>query len=48
MTTHIGPNPPPEMYAKGLEIDCRCARCGSSCDWFECTAIWREGGGGVV
>ena len=33
---HIGPNPPPEMYAPGVEIDCQCARCGSSCDYVEC------------
>lgn len=36
--THIGPEPPPEMYAAGVEIGCHCARCGSSCDWSECTA----------
>lgn len=36
MTTHIGKHPLPEMYAEGLEIDCQCARCGSSCDWQEC------------
>lgn len=29
--TYIGPQPPPEMYAAGGEIDCACARCGSSC-----------------
>lgn len=28
--THIGPHPLPEMYEPGLEIDCQCARCGSS------------------
>jgi len=26
----IAAEPPPEMYATGLEIDCQCARCGSS------------------
>lgn len=36
MTTHIGKHPLPEMYGEGLEIDCQCARCGSSCDWQEC------------
>lgn len=25
----IGERPTDEMYASGLEIDCRCARCGS-------------------
>lgn len=34
--THIGPHPTPEMYQSGDEIDCQCARCGSSCDWMEC------------
>ena len=34
----IADYPPREMYAPGLEIDCQCARCGSSvdserCDW---------------
>lgn len=28
----IGPHPPDEMYKSGLEIDCQCARCGSSVD----------------
>lgn len=28
--THIGPMPTPAMYKTGLEIDCQCARCGSS------------------
>lgn len=28
--THIGPRPTDAMYADGLEIDCQCARCGSS------------------
>lgn len=32
----IADHPPPEMYGPGLEIDCQCARCGSSCDWQEC------------
>ena len=43
--THIGQHPPPEMYAPGLEIDCQCARCGSSCDsdlCYECEqgVVW--------
>ena len=28
----IGEHPLPEMYRAGLEIDCQCARCGSSVD----------------
>lgn len=36
MTTHIGKHPLPEMYSEGLEIDCQCARCGSSCDSDRC------------
>lgn len=36
----IADHPPPEMYGPGLEIDCQCARCGSSvhserCDYCE-------------
>jgi hypothetical protein len=34
--TSISGRPTAEMYASGLEIDCQCARCGSSCDWREC------------
>lgn len=34
--THIGPHPSPEMYAPGLEIDCQCARCGSTCGSEQC------------
>jgi hypothetical protein len=34
--THIGDRPTPEMYAAGLEIDCQCARCGSSMDCERC------------
>lgn len=30
--THIGERPTGEMYASGLELGCRCARCGSSID----------------
>lgn len=30
MLTHIGARPTDAMYAPGLEIDCQCARCGSS------------------
>lgn len=32
----IADHPTPEMYATGLEIDCACARCGSSCDRTHC------------
>jgi hypothetical protein len=28
----IAEHPPAEMYQSGLEIDCQCARCGSSVD----------------
>ena len=28
--THIGKRPTEAMYRSGLEIDCQCARCGSS------------------
>lgn len=34
--THIGNHPTPEMYASGLEIDCQCARCGSSMESYSC------------
>ena len=33
---HIGDHPLSEMYQKGLEIDCQCARCGSSVDVQPC------------
>ena len=36
MTTHIGDHPTPEMYGEGFEIDCQCARCGSSCSFYRC------------
>ena len=32
----ISDHPPAEMYTTGGEIDCQCARCGSSCDYVEC------------
>lgn len=32
----IADHPSPEMYAAGLGIDCRCARCGSSIDTERC------------
>lgn len=34
--THIGQRPLPEMYRAGVEIECQCARCGSSCDYQRC------------
>jgi hypothetical protein len=32
----IAESPSPEMYRSGLEIDCQCARCGSSVDTERC------------
>src|SRR5258707_11090762 len=32
----IADHPPDEMYRAGVEIDCQCARCGSSCDRIDC------------
>lgn len=42
-TTHIGSHPHPDMYAPGLEIDCQCARCGSSMHHVSCGACAGEG-----
>ena len=40
---HIGPHPTNEMYQAGLEINCQCARCGSSCGWVDCTECSGDG-----
>jgi hypothetical protein len=40
----IADHPPSEMYQPGLEIECQCARCGSSCDWQRCSDIECEDG----
>lgn len=40
----IADHPTDEMYASGLEIDCQCARCGSSVDSEECDACNCEDG----
>lgn len=39
----IGKHPTPEMYRSGLEIDCQCARCGSSMDYLDCHQCGGEG-----
>lgn len=33
---HIGPEPTPEMYQSGYEIDCQCARCGGMIESVPC------------
>ncbi len=40
---HIGPRPLPEMYQPGLEINCQCARCGSSMDYVYCDYCGGDG-----
>ena len=35
--THIGPKPPNEFYRADLDIDCQCARCGSSMGYERCS-----------
>lgn len=35
--------PPDDMHKPRLEIDCQCARCGSSCDRIECHDCGGEG-----
>lgn len=32
----IADQPSPEMYRTGENLDCQCARCGSSCDYERC------------
>lgn len=39
----IAEHPPKEWYRKGVEIDCQCARCGSSCVRVECEECGGEG-----
>jgi hypothetical protein len=39
----IADHPTDEMYATGLEIDCQCARCGSSCYWEDCSNGCEDG-----
>jgi hypothetical protein len=39
----IANQPTAEMYATDLEIDCQCARCGSSCEWVDCWAGCEDG-----
>lgn len=34
--TFIGDHPPDSFYRAGVEIDCQCARCGSSIDSERC------------
>ncbi len=40
----IADSPTPEMYESGMEIDCQCARCGSSVDTDHCDGkgVWHR------
>lgn len=42
--TFIGSSPPPEMYGPGLEIYCRCARCGMDCNFRNRAGVEHECG----
>lgn len=43
VVNHIGSRPLPEMYAPDLEIECQCARCGSSVHYEDCSECCGEG-----
>ncbi len=36
--THIGERPSRDIYASGLDIECQCARCGSSVETERCNS----------